>query len=101
MSDMFPLNSRKQELFAQAVVRGISHKQAAIEAGYSERSASAIGAQLMKRPKVSERIRELREHPPTKRSPGQQAVTITDAKGTTLGVFIPAALFAESLGTRA
>lgn len=49
----------KLELYARFVAEGKSHRDAAIAAGYSEKSASAIGSRLAKKANVSQRISEL------------------------------------------
>ena len=93
---MTVLNSRRQETFAQAVARGVSPKEAASLAGYSPHSACCIAAQLLKQEKVSERIRELQQDPPAVESPVPQlhAITVTNAAGKMIGIFIPAGAFA-------
>ena len=55
------LTEPKLELFARFVAEGQSHKEAAISAGYSNKSASAIGSRLAKKVNVSQRISELHE----------------------------------------
>lgn len=57
---MAELITEKRELFAQAVARGMSNKNAAIAAGYSARTASAAGSRLMKDPEVKARVEELK-----------------------------------------
>lgn len=42
----------KKRLFAQAIIKGLSNRDAAIHAGYSEKSASTKGAMLAKDPDV-------------------------------------------------
>lgn len=42
----------KQRKFVQAKLQGKSNKDAAIEAGYSERSAGMMGSQLMQNPTI-------------------------------------------------
>jgi phage terminase small subunit len=55
------LTTFRQEIFCQNVAKGSRHKDAAIAAGYSQRTASCIGAQLAKMPLVAARIQELRQ----------------------------------------
>jgi phage terminase small subunit len=58
----------KKKLFADAVMRGKSNKDAAIEAGYSAATASAAGSRLVKDPSVAEYLKkcqaETKEVPP-------------------------------------
>lgn len=56
-----PLRNSKHELFAQAVARGETQTQAAIDAGYSETSARFEGSKLATISNISERISELQE----------------------------------------
>jgi len=56
---MYSLNTR-QEAFASAVAQGKTHREAALSAGYSARSATCLGSQLVKQKRVAERIEELR-----------------------------------------
>lgn len=51
--------TRKQEQFCQHFLVDLNRTQAAIRAGYSERSAYELGSQLMKKPHVLARINEL------------------------------------------
>lgn len=51
----------KKKLFADAVMRGKSNKDAAIEAGYSAATASAAGSRLVKDPAVAEYLKKCRE----------------------------------------
>lgn len=51
--------TEKSKAFAQAVCRGLSNREAAIDAGYSERSASTKGAMLAKDPDVLAYIEKL------------------------------------------
>lgn len=44
--------TEKQRKFVQAKLQGKSNKEAAIEAGYSERSAGMTGSQLMQNPLI-------------------------------------------------
>jgi phage terminase small subunit len=55
------LKDPKLELFARFVAEGKSHKEAAIAAGYSEKSAGQIGSRLAKKENISARIAELQE----------------------------------------
>jgi phage terminase small subunit len=54
-----PQLNQQEETFARAVVRGMSLKNAAVRAGYSARSAAAIGHQLAQRPRIKQRCDEL------------------------------------------
>lgn len=58
---MSPILQTRQETFARETARGRSFREAAIAAGYSPRSATSIGSQLAKHPRVAQRIAELRE----------------------------------------
>ena len=51
----------KDELFAQASAAGMSNKEAAIAAGCPEKTASAAGSRLAKKPEVIELIKQLKE----------------------------------------
>lgn len=55
-----PLNAR-QELFVQEYLKDLNATQAAIRAGYSERTARQTGAWLMAHPVISTRVREAKE----------------------------------------
>jgi phage terminase small subunit len=50
----------RQLTFAENVARGKSNRDAALAAGYSARSASCLGSQLVKQAEVAKRIEELR-----------------------------------------
>lgn len=50
--------SDKMELFAREYVKDYNATQAAIRAGYSEKTASSQGSRLLKNPKVLELIKE-------------------------------------------
>ncbi|MDR6585537.1 terminase small subunit [Herbaspirillum frisingense] len=69
------LTARKR-LFADAVMRGKSNKDAAIEAGYSAATASAAGSRLVKDPVVNAYLNKCREE--TKVSSGEVANTPFD-----------------------
>jgi hypothetical protein len=49
----------KQEAFARFVAQGKTKRDAAVAAGYSPKSASAIGSRLSKIVKISQRIQQL------------------------------------------
>lgn len=51
--------NEQKELFARAIVDGLSNKEAAIRAGYSEKTAGASGSRLRKDPDVIELINKL------------------------------------------
>ena len=51
--------SPAQEAFAQALAKGMTQKQAAIEAGYSPHSAHVQGARLFAKAKVKQRVAQL------------------------------------------
>lgn len=53
------LDNPQHENFARFVSQGKSKRDAAIAAGFSEKSASAVGSRLAKHAKVSQRIAEL------------------------------------------
>lgn len=52
--------SEKMKKFAQAVVDGLSNKEAAISAGYAEKTASQAGSKLRKDPEISVHIEKLK-----------------------------------------
>lgn len=52
--------SEKMKKFAQAVVDGLSNKEAAISAGYAEKTASQAGSKLRKDPEISVYIETLK-----------------------------------------
>lgn len=56
---MSALNDPQHEAFARYVAEGKSKRDAAIAAGYSEKSASTIGGRLSKKVEISRRIEEL------------------------------------------
>lgn len=49
----------KQKAFARAILRGLSNRDAAIEAGYAKNSASAAGSRLAKDKKILDYISRL------------------------------------------
>lgn len=51
----------KERAFADAVLAGLSNKEAAIAAGYSPKSASAAGSRLVKKPGVAQYLAEQRK----------------------------------------
>lgn len=51
----------KQELFAQGISKGLNITEAALEAGYAEKSAHVVGSNTLKIDKVQERVKELQE----------------------------------------
>ncbi len=53
--------TEKQKAFAINVASGMNITESAIDAGYSERSASSMGSQTMKIPKVKEAIEQYQE----------------------------------------
>lgn len=52
--------SEKMKKFAQAVVDGLSNKEAAISAGYAEKTASQAGSKLRKDPEIIVHIEKLK-----------------------------------------
>jgi phage terminase small subunit len=58
----------KQRAFADAVLAGFSNKEAAIRAGYSEKTASAAGSRLVKDPAVKSHIESHRKSGPGARA---------------------------------
>lgn len=52
--------SEKMKKFALAVVDGLSNKEAAISAGYAEKTASQAGSKLRKDPEISVYIEKLK-----------------------------------------
>ena len=49
----------KQELFAREFIKDLNATQAAIRAGYSEKTARAIGCENLPKPDIQQRISEL------------------------------------------
>lgn len=52
--------SEKMKKFAQAIVDGLSNKEAAISAGYAEKTASQAGSKLRKDPEIIVHIEKLK-----------------------------------------
>jgi phage terminase small subunit len=50
----------KQEMFVQEYLVDLNATQAAIRAGYSEKTAGSIGHELLKKPEIATRIEELK-----------------------------------------
>ena len=73
------LSIARQEKFARSVASGSNHAAAARTAGYSPRYAACLGYQLVKQPRVAERIRELRQL-----GQNAQAITVVDGAGRPL-----------------
>jgi Terminase small subunit len=87
---MSNVSTIKQEVFAQEVAAGRSHREAAISAGYSHHSASCLGAQLMKKPRVLARVLELRQKNKGSlhRVPVRPASMLLDDDGKVVGIFV-------------
>jgi phage terminase small subunit len=81
------------EAFCQNCAAGKSHRQAAILAGYSQKTAASIGAQLARQPRVEQRIRELRELAPTLR--------VISTRESVIGRITEATKFLQALNVRA
>jgi phage terminase small subunit len=79
------LSTFRREAFALSVARGATYTRAALNAGFSARTARSQGCELAKNPKVAERIAELR------RTEARHPVTIFDDAGTPIGLYVPAA----------
>lgn len=58
---MAELSNKKQERFCTEYVKDTNGKQAAIRAGYAERSAEMQASRLLRNDKVKQRVAELRE----------------------------------------
>ncbi len=56
---MAPLNNNQWEKFCLAYVKGKTQAQAAIDAGYSPKTAYSIGNRLLKKVEISGRIKQL------------------------------------------
>jgi len=54
-----PKLTNKQTRFAQGLVEGLTKKDAAVQAGYSERSASAIATENLKKPVFQQALTEI------------------------------------------
>lgn len=101
-SFMSRLSTFRQEEFAKAVAQGQSYSQAARTAGYSRRSCGTLGSELAREPRIAARIREL-EVAAANNIPSEsilahlgscestKAITVRDAVGRALGVFVPLA----------
>ncbi|MEH6434301.1 terminase small subunit [Massilia sp. DD77] len=63
----------KKRAFADAVLAGFSNKEAAIRAGFSEKTASAAGSRTVKDPEVKAYLEERRKSPP---GPGAPMTTL-------------------------
>ncbi|HBB1391636.1 TPA: terminase small subunit, partial [Escherichia coli] len=50
----------KQELFAREYLKDLNATQAAIRAGYSEKTARATGSENLSKPDIADRIAELK-----------------------------------------
>jgi hypothetical protein len=99
---MTALNKR-QEQFAQAIFEGKTKKEAAIQAGYSAKSASCIGSEPVRMPKIRARVEELQDADRRLRrtqsvvfdrlrgsfSNDLQPITICSQAGQPLGLFLP------------
>jgi phage terminase small subunit len=97
------LSTLRQETFARNVAEGNSYRKAAVAAGYSVRSASCLGSQLMRQPAVAGRVRELKaarprmpitresvlEHLAGTAAATERAVVIRDDGGVVVGLYIP------------
>lgn len=59
MSNPIEILTGYQEAFCQIVAKGIKGKDAAIKAGYSERTASQAASRLLKDVKIKERIQTI------------------------------------------
>lgn len=53
--------STREELFVQALLKGMNQTMAAIQAGCKPSSASALGTQMIQRPHVTARLAELKK----------------------------------------
>jgi phage terminase small subunit len=58
---MPPLDNPRWERFAQQLVKGKSQTEAYRNAGYRAKAATVNASQLLTKPKVAERLRELQE----------------------------------------
>lgn len=55
------LRNARREYFCQGIVKGLTQKQAAVNAGFSAKTAESAGSRLAKNVKVRARIAELRD----------------------------------------
>lgn len=53
--------TQKRRVFAQFILQGLNQTEAAIQAGFKESSAKAIGSQLMAKDEVKDYIKQLEE----------------------------------------
>ena len=58
---MAELDNKKHEIFCQEYIVDFNGTQAAIRAGYSERTARVQASQLLANPNISARVRELQD----------------------------------------
>ncbi len=58
---MAELSNKKHERFCTEYIKDMNGKQAAIRAGYAERSAEMQASRLLRKDKVKQRVAELRE----------------------------------------
>lgn len=88
----------KHRAFAEAVLAGMKHREAAIAAGYSERTAGPQGSRLAKRPDIADFIKKYKKAGASKPPPPPKAPPAPkfDVKATLLTsdplVFLTAAM---------
>jgi len=96
-----PLLNLRREKFARGVAVGQSHRKAGLAAGFSRRSVSCLGAQLVRYHRVTERMSELRkssqkaaQHSDRIKAqlnvPNEiESTPLLNADGVAIGIFVP------------
>ena len=96
-----PLLNLRREKFARGVAVGQSHRKAGLAAGFSRRSVSCLGAQLVRYHRVTERMSELRksrqkaaQHSDRIKAqlnvPNEiESTPLFNADGVAIGIFVP------------
>lgn len=54
--------NHKEQIFVDAVAKGVGHEQAAIKAGYSPKSARTLATRLLKKVEIAEALQKRREY---------------------------------------
>lgn len=78
--------SDKKKAFAQGILRGLSNRDAAIHAGYAEKSASQQGSRLAKDPAIEKYISRLRDVNENVKEVPDEIIADSIPIGTTDGV---------------
>lgn len=78
--------SDKKKAFAQGILRGLSNRDAAIHAGYAEKSASQQGSRLAKDPAIEKYVSRLRDVKANVKEIPDEIIADSVPVGTTEGV---------------